>query len=137
MNFSPGTGVQRDRRETMRISLVLVFALTVAAVPATSIADSGFRCANGRLISVGDRTNEVRSLCGDPDAISQRIERRRIKQQVTKWVNNVAVSYVEEREVEVPIDEWTYDLGRNVFIRYVLFEAGRVVEVVTGRYGMK
>lgn len=121
----------------MRISLVLAFALGVAAVPATSVADSGFRCANGRLISVGDRMNEVRTLCGDPDAISQRIERRRIKQQVTKWVNNVAVSYVEEREVEVPIDEWTYDLGRNVFIRYVLFDAGRVVEVATGRYGMK
>jgi hypothetical protein len=79
--------------------------------------------------------NEVRVRCGEPDAISQRIERRRIKQQVTRWVDNVAVTHVEEREVEVPVDEWTYDLGRNAFMRYVLFEAGRVVDVATGGYG--
>jgi hypothetical protein len=119
----------------MRRSFVLAFALAVLAMPAPSLADSGFRCANGRLVLVGDRMNEVRVRCGEPDAISQRIERRRIKQQVTRWVDNVAVTHVEEREVEVPVDEWTYDLGRNAFMRYVLFEAGRVVDVATGGYG--
>lgn len=121
----------------MRISLVIAFALAIVAVPAVSVADSGFRCANGRLVSVGDRMREVQIRCGDPDAINQRIERRRIKQQVTKWVDNVAVTYVEEREVEVPIEEWTYDLGRNAFIRYVMFETGRVIDVATGGYGVK
>lgn len=121
----------------MRISLAFAFCLAVAVAPARTRADSGFRCANGRLVSVGDRMSQVRSRCGEPDAISQRIERRRIKYYVTRWVDNVAQTYVEEREVEVPIDEWTYDLGRQSFVRYVLFDAGQVVDVATGGYGSK
>ncbi len=121
----------------MRISLAFAFVLAVLMVPAVATADSGFRCANGRLVSVGDRMGDVRSRCGEPDAVSQRIERRRIKYYVTRWVGGVAETYVEEREVEVPIDEWTYDLGRQSFIRYVLFDAGQVVDVATGGYGSK
>jgi hypothetical protein len=121
----------------MRISLVPAFVLAVLMVPAVATADGGFRCATGRLVSVGDRMSQVRARCGEPDAIHQRIERRRIKYYVTRWVDNVAQTYVEEREVEVPIDEWTYDLGRESFVRYVLFDAGQVVDVATGGYGSK
>jgi hypothetical protein len=41
----------------------------------------------------------------------------------------------EEQVVQVPVDEWTYDLGPERFIRFVDFENQRVVRVTTGGYG--
>jgi hypothetical protein len=121
----------------MRISLVLLSLFLAVAGPLTARADSGFRCRSGRLVSVGDRMLEVRNRCGDPDAISTRIEKRRIKHRYTRWVGGVQESVVEEVEVDVPLDEWTYDLGPSSFVRYVLFENGAIVDVSTGGYGAK
>jgi len=98
-------------------------------------ADDGFRCGTGRLVSLGDRMSDVQNRCGDPDAVSARVERRKLKYRVSHWINGVQESVVEEREVDVPIDEWTYDLGPRAFIRYVQFENGTVTSVVTGGYG--
>ncbi len=101
----------------------------------TARADEGFRCPSGRLVSVGDGMKEVRDRCGDPDFVTTRIERRKIKHRYTRRVGNVEESVVEEQEIEVPLDEWTYDLGPSMFIRYVTFEGGHVINVTTGDYG--
>jgi hypothetical protein len=100
-------------------------------------ADSGFRCGTGRLVSVGDRMGEVLDRCGEPDAVIQRVEKRKVKHRVTRRVGNVEESFIEEQEIEVPVDEWAYDLGRYAFVRYVVFENGQVVNVATGHYGNK
>jgi hypothetical protein len=121
----------------MRTSLAVLSFFLVGLGPLVAHADSGFRCRTGRLVSVGDRMNEVRNRCGDPDAVSTRIEKRRIKHKVSRWVNGFQESVIEEEEVEVPLDEWTYDLGPNTFIRYVLFENSSVIDVSTGSYGAK
>ncbi len=111
--------------------------LTILATVGDANADDGFRCGTGRLVSVGDGTYEVREQCGDPDAVSTRIEKRRVKYRVSRWINGVQEAVIEEREVDVPIEAWTYDLGPRAFIRYVFFENGVVVNVATGRYGSK
>jgi hypothetical protein len=119
----------------MRISLfVIAFALGLAS---TARADSGFRCQSGRLVSVGDRMGEVLDRCGEPDAVIQRIEKRKVKHKITRWVGDIEESVVEEQEIDVPIDEWAYDLGRYAFTRYVVFENGQVINVATGKYGTK
>jgi hypothetical protein len=121
----------------MRISLALLPLLFTLAWPAPLRADDGFRCKSGRLVSVGDRMAEVSNRCGEPDAVSRRIEKRKVKHKVSRWVGNVEESFIEEQEIDVPLDEWTYDMGPHSFTRYVVFEDGRVIDVATGDYGRK
>lgn len=118
-------------------SSFVAIATLVLAPSWPASADEGFRCKSGRLVLVGARIPEVRDRCGEPDAISSRVEKRKIKHKFTRWVGNVQESVIEEEEVEVPLDEWTYDMGPNAFVRYVLFENGAVIDVTTGGYGRK
>jgi hypothetical protein len=122
---------------SMRTTLALLVLVGSLAAPALVRADSGFRCQTGRLVSLGDRAGEVLDRCGEPDAVTQRVERRKVKHYFTRWVGNVQESVVEEHEIEVPIEEWTYDLGRHALVRYVSFENGYVIHVATGDYGAK
>jgi hypothetical protein len=120
----------------MRKLAVLVFVLLWFA-PESARADDGFRCPSGRLVSVGDGMKQVRDRCGEPDYVTSRSERRTIKHRYTRRVGAFEESIVEEQEIEVPLDEWTYDLGPNAFVRYVTFENGRVIGIRTGEYGRK
>ena len=36
---------------------------------------------------------------------------------------------------DILIEEWTYNLGPTRFIRYLIFENGRLVDIKTGDYG--
>jgi hypothetical protein len=115
--------------------LRLVLALTMAW-PAMAVADNGFRCGD-RLADLGDHMIEVRNKCGEPDLITQRTEKRTVRRTVKVRRGPVEEWVTEEVEVEVPLDEWTYDLGPYSFIRFVTFENGRMVDVRTGDYGRK
>jgi hypothetical protein len=111
-----------------------------SAGPASSTAraDGGLRCPSGRLVSTGDHMVEVRKKCGDPDEVIQRTEKRKIKVKVRHWISPTEQEEVsEEREIEVLVDEWTYDFGSDRFIRFVAFEDARVVGVTTGGYGRR
>lgn len=123
-------------KRTRRWLVLVSFLLTLGGA-GKAWADEGFRCGTGKLVSVGDRMFDVRDRCGEPDAVSSRVERRKVKYRVNRWIYGVQESVVEEREVEIPIEEWTYDLGPRSFVRYVVFENGTVVNVATGRYGRK
>jgi hypothetical protein len=106
------------------------------ACPTRAQADSGFRCPSGRLVSTGDHMVEVRQKCGEPDFVSQRTEKRKIKVKVRRWTSPTTHEDLsEEREIDVLVDEWTYDFGSDRFIRFVSFEDARVVGVTTGSYG--
>jgi hypothetical protein len=112
----------------------LAIALAAGAVG----AEEGFRCGTGRLVSVGDHLLDVRKKCGDPDYAGQRIEKRKLRQKVRQ--NNGAgysEEVMEEREVEILLDEWIYDMGPRKFTRTALFENGRVVQTSTGDYGTR
>jgi hypothetical protein len=98
------------------------------------------RCGN-QLASTGDSTYKVRSLCGEPDEAQQRVEFRTVRQRVRRPCvvddKKTVCDEIVERTVEVVIDEWTYDFGRNRFVRYLTFEQGRLVRIDTGSYGHK
>lgn len=118
---------------------VLLFTLsgTAALVSGAGplVADSGFRCGS-RLVDQGDHMFEVRNKCGEPDAVTTRVAKRTVKQKVRRtFADGLSEDVTEEREVEVLLDEWVYDLGDRRFVRYVAFENDRVVDIVTGRRG--
>jgi hypothetical protein len=128
-----------------RLSLVWgIAAVAVALVgrpePAAardSEVSEGFRCPPGRVVSRGDHMVEVRKRCGEPDFVTQRTDKRKVKVKVRRWVEGVMEEVSEERVVEVLVDEWTYDFGPRRFLRFVSFEDGRVIGVRTGGYGTK
>ena len=119
---------------------VLLAIGLVLAVPLPARADAsrteGFRCGR-RLVGTGDHMLEVRNRCGEPDFVTQRVEKRKVKVKVRRWIVDHVEEVSEEDTVDVTVDEWTYDLGPERFVRYVAFENGRVVGVTTGNYGTK
>jgi hypothetical protein len=115
-----------------------LLALVVGPGGRLARADSGFRCPSGRLVTTGDQMAEVQNKCGEPDAVTQRTEKRKIKVKVRHWISpTVSEEISEEREIDVLVDEWTYDFGSNRFLRFVDFEDARVVGVSTGGYGRR
>src|SRR5215213_2077951 len=89
-------------------SLALVFLIGGGGDPRPAAADQdpseGFRCPPGRVISRGDHMVEVRKKCGEPDFVTQRTDKRRVKVKVRRWVDGVMEEVSEEREVEVLVD---------------------------------
>ena len=114
----------------------LVFAVVAGVASAGWAGPSGFRCTTtGRLVSTGQSLLEVRNRCREPDDARASVELRTIREKVRRWVDGVAVEESVERTVEVPIDEWTYDFGRNRFIEFLRFEYGRLISVREGGKG--
>jgi hypothetical protein len=114
-----------------------VAALPLLALPGAAGASSGFRCATGRLVDVGDRLVEVRTKCGEPDATHRRTEKRKVSRELEARQGPYKEEIEESRTVEISIDEWTYDLGRNRLVRHLVFEDGRLVSVAEGDRGSK
>lgn len=116
-----------------------LFGLAALALSPSARADS-LSC-NYRIVSSGDSRHEVRSICGEPDDATQRVEYRTLRGRVvgpcSRDGKRVRCSQTQETVVEVVIDEWVYDFGRNRFIQYVTFEQGRLVSVRSGSYGHK
>lgn len=97
---------------------------------------------NGRIVSQGDTLYQVRSLCGEPDDAQHRIETRTVRQRVRVACGrerdpNAQCDTTVERSTDVVIDEWTYDFGRQKFIRFLTFVDGRLAHVQTGGYGTR
>lgn len=67
------------------------------------------RCEHNAF-RVGDRTFDVLTRCGEP-------------------------VYRDLRPGQAMIEVWTYDFGRNSFVRFLEFESGRLVRIRTGGYG--
>ena len=98
-------------------------------------AEEGFRCKSGRIVSLGDRSYDVRTRCGDPDDKSERMERRRVGVRVRNALRPLAGDLEEHRYIDVKIEEWTYDSGKNRLIRVLSFEDGRLIQVATSKRG--
>jgi hypothetical protein len=121
------------RSDVVRGGLALMLVL---AVPGSGEAAGAFRCpTTGRLISLGASTLEVRARCREPDEARSAVEVRTIRERVRRWIAGESREVTEERTVEIPIDDWTYDFGRNRFIQYLRFENGRLTAVGDGPKG--
>ncbi len=115
----------------------LIAVLAGGAIGADAQAFQGFRCGTGRLVEEGDRPPEVQNRCGEPDTADTREEHRTLRKTVWTYVDGVPVGKEVEYTVSVMIDEWTYDLGPNRFIRHLIFEDGRLIRVWTADRGNK
>jgi hypothetical protein len=108
---------------------------TATAGPADS---SGFKCpTTGRIISVGTSAYQVRTRCREPDDVAEHRESRIVRVRVVRWAGGQAHEVWEERAVEVMVEDWTYDFGRNRFLRLLRFENGQLVAVRDGDKGRK
>jgi hypothetical protein len=125
-------------RNDYRFAAALIFAAGLG-VSGSARADS--LACNGRIVSSGDSRYEVKSVCGEPDDASQRVEYRSARGRVdgpcVREGGRLRCGQTREVVVEVVIDEWVYDFGKNRFVEYLTFEQGKLVSVRTGSYGHK
>ncbi len=77
-----------------------------------------------RIVVVGDLQNVVVMKWGDPVDRNSHQEELKEKLEAGKY-----------RSTFVTVDEWTYNLGPNRFMRIVTFRNGRVTDIRTGGYG--
>lgn len=130
--------MSRSRRHRGSMSAGL---LALACFLAGQSAQADSLSCNNRIVSRGDSRYQVRATCGEPDDAVQRVEYRTLR---GRWVgpctregSKLRCAGTEEHVVEVLIDEWVYDFGRNRFIEYLTFEQGQLVRVRSGSYGHK
>ena len=115
-----------NQAKALRLITASALALLLA-VAGVARAD-GMRCGS-LLVSQGDTIHRVESRCGPPLNVRAWAEYRSVRVLVGHtWV---------ERVVEVKYEEWTYDLGHDRLVRFVVFEDGRLATVNTGPYGEK
>jgi Protein of unknown function (DUF2845) len=126
----------REAARFVAVGLGLLCALLSAAAHA-----EGMYCGS-RLISRGDTLFQVRSVCGVPDDAQRRVEtrteRRRVRVACARAQNpSGQCERTVEQSTDVVVDDWTYDLGRQRFIRFLTFVDGRLATVQTGGYGSR
>lgn len=121
-----------------RIGLgLLIVTLASVGLGPDAQAFQGFRCGSGRLVEEGDQPPDVISRCGDPDFADSHEEKRTVLRTIWTYVAGVPVAREEQVTVSVMVDEWTYDLGPNRFIRHLIFEQSRLVRVWTSGRGKR
>ena len=118
----------------------VLFALAGLSVSSSARADS--LACDGRIVSTGDSRYDVKSICGEPDDASQRVEYRTVRGRVSgpcarDRSGKLRCQNSREEVVEVVVDEWIYDFGRNRFVEYLTFEQGHLLSVREGSYGHK
>lgn len=77
-----------------------------------------------QIVSIGDSKSDVLAKCGDPTWKDARQEE--FKERLDSGLM---------RNVFVTIDEWTYNLGPNRFVRIFTFRNGKLVDIKPGGYG--
>jgi hypothetical protein len=107
-------------RKACVLPTLLVLTLTLPWLDAH--ADS-FSCGGG-IISTDDRSADVVAKCGNPDF------RDSHQEEVIQRLDAVT-----KQKVYITVEEWTYNLGPNQFMRIVVLKNGRVAEIRTGNYG--
>ncbi len=101
--------------------MILLFMISFLIVMAGN--SFAFDC-NNQIVSIGDTKVEVRAKCGEP--ASKEVFNEEI---ITKIEPNA------RHKVLAAVEEWTYNLGPQQFIRILTFRSGRLVKVETGGYG--
>lgn len=118
-----------------------LFLASLAVLVVVSTAGAGdFRCGT-RLVSEGDTKFEVLEKCGQPDFVDVRHESRIKRDFFERSFERRDLDDPERYRFplfvveDVEIEEWTYNLGSQRFIRYLTFENGRLVDIKVGDYG--
>ena len=105
----------------------LAIALGTCALAGTARADETMRCPTGRIVRVGDRLLELAQVCGAPD----RTDRRTVLREISSRLRRGAQRDEQRVVVEIRVEEWLYDLGRDRLLRRLVFENGRLTRIDT------
>lgn len=105
---------------------VLILCLTLQSPSAWA-----FYCGN-LLVDEGDYKLQVLEKCGQPNYQESRVEYRSIALRGS-GINQPGLDIVQQ--VQVNIDEWTYDFGPHDFMQKLYFENGRLLNIQSLGYG--
>jgi hypothetical protein len=94
----------------------------ITVVPWFNVHADSFSCEGG-IVSTDDRSSDVLAKCGPPDF------RDSHQEEVVQRLGDT------KQKVYINVEEWTYNLGPNQFIRIVVLKNGRIAEIRTGSYG--
>jgi uncharacterized protein DUF2845 len=94
----------------------------MTVVPWFNVHADSFSCEGG-IVSTDDRSSDVLAKCGPPDF------RDSHQEEVAQRLGDT------KQKVYINVEEWTYNLGPNQFIRIVVLKNGRIAEIRTGSYG--
>lgn len=108
----------------------------ISSLPAETAWAESMRCKQ-RLVSPGFKAYEVTALCGPPDGVETRVERRMVRRRVRVPCGQGWCDSEINDQIELPVEVWTYDFGPQRFLQHVTIEAGVVVRIETGKYGYK
>lgn len=106
-----------------------VFVLLVGLL-AASPSFAAFRCGS-KLVSEGDTRSEVAAKCGEPDDV---INQTSVYRRPVIWERGRPY-FIGEDMIEVPVENWVYNLGPNKLMRKLRFEGGVLAEIETLGYG--
>jgi hypothetical protein len=104
-------------------TLSIVKALLFVVLLPSALVAAEYRCAD-TIISVGDTSGELLMKCGEPD-----------------WKQSHAEEIIDtldkdsRRKTIISVDEWTYNLGPDRFMRIFKLRDGKVADVRSGGYG--
>ncbi|MCF6257570.1 MAG: DUF2845 domain-containing protein [Gammaproteobacteria bacterium] len=112
------------RCQVNSIQLAVVLLILAVLYSTSSVADS-MRCGN-RLVTTNDSKAEVLIRCGTPDWRDQWSE---------KFIEDFAG--LHERRISMEREQWIYNFGPQKFLRFLVFENGRLKTISTGSHGYR
>lgn len=77
-----------------------------------------------QVVTIGDTKSDVIAKCGEPSSKDSHQEER--EETLDTGVR---------RKVFITVEEWTYNLGPNRFVRVLTFKNNKLVDIRTGKYG--
>ena len=104
--------------------------LVILGLLAASPAFAAFRCGT-KLVSEGDTRSEVAAKCGEPDDV---VNQSSVFRRPVIWTRGRPY-YIGEDYIEVPVENWIYNLGPNKLMRKLKFEGGVLTDIETLGYG--
>ncbi len=102
--------------------IFVCFLSLMTVVPWFNAHADSFSCEGG-IVSTDDRSTDVLAKCGPPDF------RDSHQEEVVQRFGDT------KQKVYINVEEWTYNLGPNQFMRIVVLKNGRIAEIRTGTYG--
>jgi hypothetical protein len=108
-----------------RTTFFVLFGL-LAAAPSFA----AFRCG-AKLVSEGDLRSEVAAKCGEPDDV---INQSSVMRRPVIWTGGRPY-FIGEDYIEIPVENWIYNLGPNKLMRKLRFEGGVLTEIETLGHG--
>ncbi len=116
-----------------KITLLFLFICVLSFQNNVAVAKN-LRC-QGRIVSIGDTKAEVLDMCYQPSKRDQWEEGH--GGTIVQVYDYKTERYIAPKRLESPIkmERWTYNLGSNMFIRYLTFQNGELIKIETGEKG--